>query len=292
MNIAKLWFPGLLLFLSALSGQAFGGDWTSDQLNSIRNMPVQGSAFHRSLHREYLWVADQEYQAGDLDDALYFYGRRAETAARGDRVYPLDPTKQSMPGPLEPQAVAAYRRLMTVFERGGREIAPEAAARAQVAYDCWVHEWCQCWGQECGGYSISHYECWERFLAAIYEMEQTLALKAAPEPLADRYIVYFDFDRASIRPDAARVLDRVIEAAGQLGEVVIHATGHADRAGTRPYNQRLSERRVESVRRYLVQGGIAGYRIDTAAKGETDPRVPTPDGVREQENRRVELVLR
>jgi OmpA-OmpF porin, OOP family len=63
--------------------------------------------------------------------------------------------------------------------------------------------------------------------------------------------------------------------------------GHADRAGSDAYNQRLSERRSAAVRDALVQRGIPANEIVTMGRGERDPAVPTPDGVREPRNRRV-----
>ena len=65
--------------------------------------------------------------------------------------------------------------------------------------------------------------------------------------------------------------------------------GHTDRAGSVRYNIGLAERRNTAVATYLTGKGIPGSRISSAALGESQPRVNTPDGVREQENRRVEV---
>ena len=78
-------------------------------------------------------------------------------------------------------------------------------------------------------------------------------------------------------------------AARKLGSTGISLVGHADRSGPNTYNQRLSERRAASVQNYLSNRGFAGGDIASEARGESDLRVPTPDGVREQENRRVEI---
>ena len=65
--------------------------------------------------------------------------------------------------------------------------------------------------------------------------------------------------------------------------------GHADRSGSSQYNVGLSQRRADAVRSYMTARGVADTRISTEAFGESQPRVPTADGVRELQNRRVEI---
>jgi len=76
-----------------------------------------------------------------------------------------------------------------------------------------------------------------------------------------------------------------------VGPSRIEVTGDTDLAGTSPYNQRLSERRAETVRDYIVAHGVARDDIQITALGKTDPAIPTADGVREPRNRRVEIVI-
>lgn len=117
--------------------------------------------------------------------------------------------------------------------------------------------------------------------------------KAAPVSRATAsrsYLAFFDFDKSELTPEAQEIIRKAWEDAGN-GEVVrIELTGHADRAGTDRYNIRLSERRSQAVKRELVRLGASAQDIVTFAKGETDPLVPTDDGVREPQNRRVEIV--
>ena len=72
----------------------------------------------------------------------------------------------------------------------------------------------------------------------------------------------------------------------------IEVAGHADRSGTPAYNQRLSQRRADAVAAELVARGVSRSEISVTAYGESRPLVPTADGVREPQNRRVEIVLR
>jgi outer membrane protein OmpA-like peptidoglycan-associated protein len=101
------------------------------------------------------------------------------------------------------------------------------------------------------------------------------------------YTVYFDFNRSTLASSAIPVIDQAAASAKQNNVTRIQVIGHADRAGSDAYNQRLSERRSAAVRDALVQRGIPADEIVTMGRGERDPAVPTPDGVREPRNRRV-----
>jgi OOP family OmpA-OmpF porin len=103
------------------------------------------------------------------------------------------------------------------------------------------------------------------------------------------YIVFFDWDRSDITPEAATILDNAVSAYRNCGTASVMLAGHADRSGAARYNQGLSERRNASVRQYLTGRGIPGGVISSQGFGETQPRVPTADGVRELQNRRVEI---
>jgi outer membrane protein OmpA-like peptidoglycan-associated protein len=103
------------------------------------------------------------------------------------------------------------------------------------------------------------------------------------------YIVFFDWDKSDIMPEAASVLDSAITAYGDCANVPIMLAGYADRSGTVRYNLGLSARRNASVRACLTSHGIPDTAITSQAFGESNPRVPTADGVREPQNRRVEI---
>ena len=114
----------------------------------------------------------------------------------------------------------------------------------------------------------------------------------APEaPIVRSYIVFFDWDSVAITPEANAIIMDAANAAKTLGVARIELTGHADRSGAPLYNQRLSVRRAEAVKSVLMGLGVAPEEIVTIGKGESAPLVPTPDGVREPQNRRVEIVL-
>ncbi|MHA6721527.1 OmpA family protein [Sphingomonas sp. RS2018] len=111
------------------------------------------------------------------------------------------------------------------------------------------------------------------------------AVPCTPGP----YIVFFEWDRSDITPEAGGILDNAISAYQNCGNAQVMLAGHADRSGSASYNVGLSQRRADSVRGYLTSRGIADGTISSEAFGESRPRVETADGVRELQNRRVEI---
>jgi len=103
------------------------------------------------------------------------------------------------------------------------------------------------------------------------------------------YIVFFDFDRSDITPEASAILNSAASAYANCGSARVMLAGHTDRAGSTQYNQALAERRNSAVQSYLTSRGVPGGQITAQAFGESQPRVPTADGVREPQNRRVEV---
>ncbi len=112
-----------------------------------------------------------------------------------------------------------------------------------------------------------------------------------PPPAPTNYMVFFDWDKADLTPEAQAILRKAADSIrqGQITRVTL--AGHADRSGSDRYNLRISERRAANVKAYLTELGVAPAAMTTSAKGESSPLVETPDGVREPQNRRVEIVL-
>jgi long-chain fatty acid transport protein len=112
--------------------------------------------------------------------------------------------------------------------------------------------------------------------------------------------VLFDFDKAVLKPEGKAAIDS--QVVGRLAEVqkldVVLVTGHTDRLGTDAYNQKLSERRADAVRDYLVSKGVDKAKIETIGLGEKQPVVQCDQKNRKdliaclQPNRRVELQVK
>jgi len=112
----------------------------------------------------------------------------------------------------------------------------------------------------------------------------------AVKPAPKSYLVFFDFDKSGLTPEARTIVDQAA-AGAEAGKVTrIELTGHTDTVGSDAYNLRLSERRAETVAAELEKKGIPAGEIAIFAKGKHSPLVPTADGVKEPQNRRVEIV--
>jgi len=116
--------------------------------------------------------------------------------------------------------------------------------------------------------------------------------QAPPPPLKKKIVlrsVHFDFDKSTIRSDAVPVLDEAVEILKAEGVVAVIVEGHTDSVGTDAYNQKLSHRRAEAVRKYLVEHGIPSNRISTEGFGESRPVASNDTADGRAQNRRVEL---
>ncbi|HEX4504612.1 MAG TPA: OmpA family protein, partial [Alphaproteobacteria bacterium] len=104
------------------------------------------------------------------------------------------------------------------------------------------------------------------------------------------YLVFFDFNKSDLTGQATQIVDQAASNAGPAHVTRLTVTGHTDTVGSDAYNMRLSRRRAESVAARLEKDGIASSEIEIVAKGKRDLLVPTADGVREPQNRRVQIV--
>jgi iron complex outermembrane receptor protein len=113
---------------------------------------------------------------------------------------------------------------------------------------------------------------------------------AKPASTARSYQVFFDFNKSDLTPQAVTIVDTAAKNAGPAKVTEIEVTGHTDTVGSDAYNMRLSRRRAESVAAELEKQGIPSSEIAIFAKGKKDLLVPTADGVKEPQNRRVQIV--
>jgi outer membrane protein OmpA-like peptidoglycan-associated protein len=109
---------------------------------------------------------------------------------------------------------------------------------------------------------------------------------------APSFMVFFDWDKSDLNPAAIDTIERAAAAYKTKGGAQIKASGHTDRSGPEVYNMALSLRRANAVKDALVRAGVREQDISVVGLGESQPLVRTADGVREAQNRRVEIVIR
>ena len=112
-----------------------------------------------------------------------------------------------------------------------------------------------------------------------------------PAPMVRKFMVFFDFDRSNITPEARQVISEAVKTAKESGPVRITVTGHTDTVGSFRYNQALSERRAQSVKSEMMTMGMSGTDIMTMGRSFSDPIIATGPGVREPQNRRTVIDL-
>lgn len=273
---------GAIVALGLLAGCA------QTDIQQMRTVQATGSPFTQALTEEYRSIvafeADEMYDWPDADK----FAEKGLRAAAGEVVLPEELSDWMLPGDAAPALAEGRNRLMVVLERGARDLHPELAARAQGRFDCWIEQ------QEENHQPDHIAACRDDFWAALEELEALMTpevVEMVEVVIPDIYIVYFDWDRSDIRPDAAAVIADVVVDAATLGAPPISVTGHTDLSGSAEYNMGLSLRRADSVRDALIAGGVMPDQITTAGRGEEEPAVPTADGVREQANRRAEIII-
>lgn len=273
------------------------------ELEETQDLRVRGDTFNSSLYEAYLARSQHEYDYGDYDSSDMF-ARRAQQAAAGQSVQPLpldgDEFPTDEPGTVDrkqPEIGQAREDLLAVLDATARDKAPEAAAQAQAAYDCWLEETQPGHVEDCRGRFNTALRTAQDAVEADRQQQDQAAetAPAAPEeaesPAPDNYTLYFAFDSAQLSAEARDKLAQIVDAAEDRPQAEISATGFTDTAGPADYNQDLSFRRAQAVKEALSGRGLEADRISTAARGENRLAVETPDGVREPRNRRVEIQL-
>lgn len=104
--------------------------------------------------------------------------------------------------------------------------------------------------------------------------------------------VLFDYDSASLRSESRSSLREMADVFDRYAKTTISVEGHTDSRGSDSYNHRLSQRRADSVARYLETLGVDSYRVDTVAWGESKPVAGNGTADGRQMNRRVEIKIR
>jgi len=251
-------------------------------VEEVRTIQPTGSEFQQQLAMNYRDLAVYEAdEMGDWTDGGIF-AQKALALANGQMVEPSHPDDGAFSVPDERRAelLAGYERLTAALRGDAMTRHPVEAATAQAKYDCWLEQSEESW-------QYDHIAaCRDDFILAMQAMEEPAPVPGAPPPV----LIFFDWDESQLETEAVPVVDAVAQRLRQMPGAPVSITGFADTSGPTDYNFRLGMRRAETVRDALVARGVSGDRLSVASEGETNLRVPTADGVREPQNRRVRIV--
>ena len=118
------------------------------------------------------------------------------------------------------------------------------------------------------------------------------AAPAAVAPAGKSFLIFFDWDKSTLTDRARAILKEAAAASKTVRHTTVEVNGYADTSGNPQYNRGLSMRRAQTAAAELVRNGVAKAEIAIKAFGDTVLLVPTGPGVREPQNRRVELIIR
>ncbi len=278
-------FAMAIVLLPLLAACATGPDTAA-----TKAMANKGSAFHMALQSEYVAMAIEEADEYDYEAAEYF-NKKAIAAAKGEDVKPTDLKKSGLKGADADELDAALLALNGELLSGAKDYAPKEIARAQVMFDCWVHE-----RQEADDKDAV--KCRDAFDAAVSKAGsmRPRPVAAAPMmkkmmPLPGPYTVYFDFDSFDLSATGIAVIKEAAKAGLDAGAKGVVVMGHTDMAGSAKYNQGLSKARAVAVGNQLMTEGIDRPMVKREFSGETKPEVKTKNGAKEARNRRVTIMF-
>lgn len=275
MNMKAFLAVGAMVALTACAGQ---------ELGNARGVAANSTDFGNALSNGYLRLSQAEYSESDYGDSDYFALRSIAAGTSGTSV--ALPEANARDIPEGDQAVVAKLRgeLQSVLDAGAREKAPQLAATAQVAYECWTQE------LEENNQPPHIAACREQLEGLLPALRNAIgAPKKAKRVKGKVFKVLFGTGSARLNDDANTVITGAAAHAKSYKEARVAVSGYTDSAGSAASNLALSERRAKVVAAALRLRGVARDAIKINAYGEDFPEVRAGDGASEAKNRRVEI---
>jgi len=271
---------GAMVALTACAGQDLG---------NARGVKANSTEFGNALSAGYLRLSQAEYSEGDYADSDYFALRSIAAGTSGTTVELPEATARNFPEGDAIIVATARNELDEVFKAGAREKAPQLAASAQIAYECWTQELEE-------NNQPPHIEaCREQLEGLIPALRNAVAAPKKAKPVKAKPVkgklfkVLFGTGSARLNDEANAVITDAAKHAKNFSPARVVVSGYSDSAGSAAGNQALSDRRAKVVAAALRLRGVARDAIKTNAYGERFPDVRTGDGVQEAKNRRVEI---
>jgi len=276
-----------------LAGCGVGGTFTVER---FLNENIDGTDFNTCLAAEYQDRATSEAYLDSEWRHSVLFARKGRAALAGEQVDPFEPENLPNRRKVLDSQLKELReervRLLDTMANGGRELRPCACAKAQRYYDGWVE---QASDNQLGAGGSSFWgpggpvqpDRVESEKVAYYE---AFAECVPPGATDDDFVIYFGFDKFDLTSAAMVVIEEVASFTKEFNTPAVNVVGHTDTSGSAVYNQGLSERRANAVADALAARGVEIGTV--SAKGQTEPAVPTGDGVREPLNRRAVIEVR
>jgi OmpA-OmpF porin, OOP family len=283
-------FRKTLLLLAALAtlSTLTACDSTAS-LDELREATPQGDEYSKALAAGYREYAENKATSYEWETSRYF-ADKGLMAAYGRDITPEDPSNWELSAAALPELGEARTKLAEAIT-ANRATQPEMAAAAVVAYDKWL---VLAYNDSSPGAIAGQREAFYAILTKLSEA-QAAATENVPTTTipaeTTSTVLYFPMDSDHLGDTAQAALAQLVNYVKSAGNVTVTINGHADRVGSEQYNLDLSQRRARFVVGALKQAGISEQLLKYFAFGESDPAVPTEDGVAEPRNRRVEIFI-
>ena len=266
--------------------------------------------FYDYLQQNYKSYGDYKTENYDWKGARLFY-RKANAIKDGKRLMPEKVFRNidvvnffSKDISYEQLLDMRDRMLLVLNDNTAKTEYPEELANLQFYYDCLVLE------EKLYTKYSQIARCKQGFIDTLAYLEfKLLRLTTTERDLIQKeidnekvytdvfirpkkYVIYFDFDSSVLTEDSSRVLWEFLKDVKKVdGKYIVNITGHADRVGTKKYNQKLSKRRTDTIKHYLIKNGIPENIIAIKWQGYIDPQVITSNNYKEELNRRVVITI-
>jgi OOP family OmpA-OmpF porin len=253
-----------------------------DPLNQARLITPRGRTFSQALYSAYFQRALNGYRAADYHASDHF-SDRATMAAVGKPPRPAGPDQST-------EMAKARVRLSAVLAEGGKQHAPIEAANAQADFDCWVYRVATDAPADAVATCRDGFRTWLQSVEVrLSEVAQTeFRRKQLMQPRW--WAVYFATDSTDLDKGGIQVVEDIVKDIRVYKDARIFVSGHTDLAGSREYNQKLSEKRASGVMATLVRGGVPREWIIPRAFGQERP-VRLSTNIHDATNRRVDIAI-
>ena len=318
---------GFLLAAASLALTACSGFSNRTAIDALNEAKPVGSTFTQKLAAGYKEFSNsQQNRYFDYADALHF-AKKGLMAAEGKNVMPEPLTNWQLDPGGHAELADARSRLISALDNGGRNAKPNEAALAQLKFDCWIEQQEEnlirtpsCKAEfENAMQSLSGLIKGTRPNSVkegmivpppkkpLPPINNTTGKNGTVPPLASvvsqqgaatsnrimdegMFLVFYDFNKAVLNDSGLQVMDAVAKQLKTRKDIhAVTITGFTDTSGGTKYNQRLSQRRADAVKKALIKAGVPANLLKTKALGETQLMVKTPDNTREPANRRAEI---
>lgn len=269
----KFWRIALIVvgasYLTACG--SFEGQGHVDELNAKK---LDGKSFDMHLAKEYRDLANFEWNKMlDYKDGNN-YAEKGLDASAHKLVLPEDPKDWNLPDDEKKEIYSAHRKLLEFLTADAGSKMPHQAALAQTKFDCWVEQQHENWQFK----DIA--KCREGFYDALNELKKNV-------DITYRYMIFFKMDSIHLNSRDKAKLDIVIEDMDRGYLDTIHIKGHTDTVASMKYNDKLSLKRAEVLKDYMVSKGVKADRISVEGVGEKSQLVKTGQEVATMKNRRA-----